>query len=143
MRPKKIRRIEKIPEHRYFKPQGVPKNMLNEVELKIEEIEALRLKDVEGLQQTQCADKMNVSRQTFQLIVAEARKKIVTALTTGMAIRISGGIYSYNICKYVCEECDTLFEKAYEEDSIECPKCGSHDYKCCQKNGFCEKKCEK
>ncbi len=132
-----------MPEHCYFKPLGVPVNLLEEINLKIEELEALRLKDIEGLQQSECADKMSVSRQTFQLILSEARKKVVLALTEGMAIHIVGGTFSYNICKYVCLECGLEFEKAYEDTGIKCTECGSQKIKCHKKNMFCQKKCEK
>jgi predicted DNA-binding protein (UPF0251 family)/predicted Fe-Mo cluster-binding NifX family protein len=81
------------PEIFYFKPAGVPLHALDQVELTIEELEALRLKDLEGLQQEQGAAKMNISRPTFQRILASARRKTAEALSQGKAIRISGGAY--------------------------------------------------
>jgi predicted DNA-binding protein (UPF0251 family) len=64
--------------------------MLKTVELAADELEAIRLADFEGLYQEQAAERMGVSRQTFGLIVARARKKIAEALTHGKAIRVEG-----------------------------------------------------
>ncbi len=94
-RPPKRRRVEFMPEVTYFKPAGVPLRELEDKSLNIEELEAIRLKDVEGLDQQDGADKMNVSRATFQKVLVSARAKIAEALVYGKAIRVEGGIYSY------------------------------------------------
>jgi uncharacterized protein len=90
-RPFKCRRVAFIPGVTYFKPAGIPLRFLEEINLSVEEAEALRLKELEGLEQEQGADKMNVSRQTFQRILASARQKVADALLNGKAIRIEGG----------------------------------------------------
>ena len=59
--------------------------------LGIDELEALRLADLEGLYQEDAARQMNVSRQTFGRIVAAARKKVAEALVRGRSLRIEGG----------------------------------------------------
>lgn len=74
-RPPKERRVEYIPEIRYFKPAGIPARDIKEVNLSIEEVEAIRLKDLEGLTQEECARKMEVSRPTFQRVLTGAREK--------------------------------------------------------------------
>jgi len=74
---------------RYFKPQGIPLRDLNEVELTLEELEALRLKNVKGLAQTVASLKMKTSQSTFQRILASAHKKIAEALIEGKAIKIN------------------------------------------------------
>jgi len=61
--------------------------------LAVEEAEALRLADAEGLTQDECAKKMKVSQPTFSRLVAEARRKSALAITGGMAISIRGGNY--------------------------------------------------
>jgi predicted DNA-binding protein (UPF0251 family) len=61
--------------------------------LKLEELEALRLKDLEGLDQIDCAARMAVSRPTFQRILLSAREKVADSLLHGKAIRIEGGVY--------------------------------------------------
>lgn len=72
----------------YFKPQGIPMRNLEEIELALDEVEALRLADIEDLYQADAAQKMGVSRQTFGNIIARAHKKIATALLQGKALRI-------------------------------------------------------
>jgi predicted DNA-binding protein (UPF0251 family) len=90
-RPPKCRRVAFLPEATYFKPAGIPLRLLDEVRLSVEEAEAIRLKDLEGLEQEDGAEKMNVSRPTFQRVLASARQKIADALLNGRAIRIEGG----------------------------------------------------
>lgn len=72
----------------YFKPQGIPLTKLKVNELSMEEIEAYRLKDVLGLEQTAAAYKMNVSQSTYQRILTSAHKKVADALVNGKAIKI-------------------------------------------------------
>lgn len=72
----------------YFKPQGIPLRMLEEVVLRSDELEALKLYDVDGLEQTKAAEKMKISQPTFARILDSANKKIADALVKGKAIRI-------------------------------------------------------
>jgi Predicted DNA-binding proteins len=65
-RPKIYRRVEFFPDSTYFVPMGVPSCKLEQIDIMMEELEAMRLKDIEGLNQEECAKRMNVSRQTFQ-----------------------------------------------------------------------------
>ena len=90
-RPIKDRRVSFMPEVTYFKPAGIPLRVLEESQLSVEEIEAIRLKDLDSLEQEACAVKMNISRQTFQRVLGSARRKIADALFNGKAIRIQGG----------------------------------------------------
>jgi len=76
---------------RYFKPRGIPLSALEEVVLGLDEMEAVRLADGEGLYQEQAAEKMGISRQTFGRIIESAHKKIAEALVAGKALRIEGG----------------------------------------------------
>ena len=87
-RPKLCRKIGFNPNITYFKPQGVPMRFLKVVNLSLEEIEALRLKNIEELEQTECAKKMKTSQSTFQRILSSAYKKISDALINGKAIEI-------------------------------------------------------
>lgn len=90
-RPIKDRRVAFLPEVTYFKPAGIPLRVLEESRLSIEEVEAIRLKDFDGLEQEECAEKMNISRQTFQRVLGAARRNIADALFNGKAIRVEGG----------------------------------------------------
>lgn len=96
-RPVKCRRVQFVPQFNYFKPAGIPLINLTEVVLTIEETEALRLRDTEGLEQEECASLMNVSRPTFHRILNSARAKVSDALINGKAIRIEGG--NYELCR--------------------------------------------
>jgi predicted DNA-binding protein (UPF0251 family) len=87
-RPKLYRRIRFNPGVKYFKPRGIPMLELEEVELTAEEVEALRLKNIRELDQSECAKKMHTSQSTFQRILSSAYKKMSQALIEGKAIRI-------------------------------------------------------
>jgi uncharacterized protein len=87
-RPPCPRRIAHSPPADYFKPAGIPLRDLTEIELGADELEALRLADVEDLYHEQAAKKMGVSRQTFDRIVRRARIKVSHALVHGQALRV-------------------------------------------------------
>ncbi len=87
-RPKSFRRVCFCSPVSYFKPQGIPLKRLSVVELSKEEVEALRLKNIEKLDQVSCAKKMKTSQSTFQRILTSAYRKISEALIEGMAIKI-------------------------------------------------------
>ena len=93
-RPRRFRRVMFGPNVDYFKPRGINLSVLDAVDLKVEELEAVRLKDFEGKEQTEAAKIMNVSQPTFHRILLEARKKIAEALVNGKAIKIHGGVYT-------------------------------------------------
>ncbi len=90
-RPFCLRRVSFVPGTVYFKPAGVPLRELEEVVLTLDEVEALRLADLNGLYQEQAAEKMSISRPTFARIVEEARRKTAQALVQGKALRLEGG----------------------------------------------------
>lgn len=90
-RPPKCRWVRFIPGTTLFRPVGVPGPQLQEVVLSVEELEALRLKDLEGRDQEQCAASMQISRPTFQRLLESAHRKVAEALTAGKGIRIQGG----------------------------------------------------
>jgi len=126
-RPPKCRRVEFEPEFTYFKPAGIPKHQLQELILNIEEIEAIRLKDREGLEQADCAVKMQVSRPTFQRILMSARNKLAQAIIEGKAIKIEGGNFCIPEKKhFICSSCEHQFEKTLtrcDKNEVRCPRC--------------------
>ncbi len=87
-RPRLKRCIGFDPSVTYFKPQGIPLRDLIVVNLSLEELEALRLKNIENLDQSECAELMRTSQSTFQRILSSAYNKISHALIYGEAIRI-------------------------------------------------------
>jgi len=91
-RPRKYRIVKIDPKISQFSPRGRP-GRPDEVELKIDEFEALRLADYQGLTQKEAAKSMRVSQQTFSRILRRAHSLIAKGITTGSAIRIQGGQY--------------------------------------------------
>ena len=75
----------------YFQPAHFPNRIVDQVELSIDELEAIRLADAEGMSQEEAAVRMNVSRQTFGRIIARARGKTAEALVHGKGLHIQGG----------------------------------------------------
>lgn len=88
-RPKRCRRIGRCPEGRLFKPQGVPSRELEQVALGLDELEAVRLVDLEGLGQAEASSRMKVSQPTFSRVLAQGRRHIAEALVGGKALRIA------------------------------------------------------
>jgi len=90
-RPKRPRCIVSRPATRGFIPDGTQET--GQVILSLEEFEAIRLIDFEGMDQTQAATMMNVSRQTFGRILKSARFTLSKALVTGQRLKVEGGCY--------------------------------------------------
>ncbi|MDF3003453.1 MAG: hypothetical protein K0Q48_3572 [Bacillota bacterium] len=148
-RPTKWRKIEHIPTVPYFIPseKDFPESEKNI--LKLEELEAIRLKDLLGMEQEECAANMGVSRPTFQRILISAREKVADSLINGKTILIEGGNFTLNICPVKCAECGKEWKEIYENlDAIKsgdyvCPDCGSQQVFCDQscKDKPCRKSC--
>ena len=120
------RKVSFIPAVNYFKPAGIPLAALGEANLLVEEAEAIRLKDLEGLEQEECAQKMNISRTTFSRILDSARQKIADALLNGKAIRIEGGNFEMAVRRFRCvsgHEWEVPFEMMISAPPEFCPKC--------------------
>lgn len=122
-RPPKKRTVECLPSCNYFKPPGVPLSELDEVNLSIDELEALRLKDRMGLDHEACAERMQVSRPTFHRILKSAHGKVARALTEGAAIRIEGGSYRL-MGRHHCQECGQVWQDDGTSEPV-CPECES------------------
>jgi predicted DNA-binding protein (UPF0251 family) len=120
------RKVSSVPPVTYFKPAGIPLAALGDINLLVEEAEALRLKDLEGLEQEECAQKMNVSRTTFSRILDSARQKVADALLNGKAIRIEGGNFELAERRFRCvagHEWKVPFETMISNPPESCPKC--------------------
>ena len=96
-RPRKSRSVCGLPELDRFGPLNQKGINQKDVVMTVEEFEAVRLIDKEGMTQEQCAVQMEVSRTTVQGIYNEARQKIAEALVLGKWLRIEGG--DYLLCK--------------------------------------------
>jgi predicted DNA-binding protein (UPF0251 family) len=122
------RRVDFVPQITYFKPTGVPVAHLQEVRLSVEEAEAIRLKDLQGLEQEECAQKMNISRTTFARLLGSARERMADALLNGKAIRIEGGNFEMALRRFRCDnghEWDVPFEVMINSPPQFCPTCNT------------------
>ncbi len=90
-RPQCCRRIQGGPAVPVFKPAGVPLRELESIAMTLDELEAMRLADLDGLYQEEAAARMGVSRSTFSRIAAAAHRKVAEALVHGKALTIEGG----------------------------------------------------
>ncbi len=125
-RPFRCRRVRCKPDSNYFKPRGIPIDLLDEVNLTIDELEAIRLADLEEKYQEDAAKKMNVSRQTFGNIVNSAHKKIADVLVNSKALKIEGGVVKMIERFFVCYDCKNEWTLAHGSGRPnECPKCKS------------------
>ncbi|MBU7028380.1 MAG: DUF134 domain-containing protein [Theionarchaea archaeon] len=125
-RPRQCRRVRRGPKCTYFKPRGVGIKFLEEVALQVDELEAIRLVDLEGKEQKEAAEIMDISQPTLHRILKEARKKIADALVSGKALRIGGGDYVMVNRKFKCYDCGHDWELPYGTGRPEtCPACGS------------------
>jgi predicted DNA-binding protein (UPF0251 family) len=91
-RPKKPRKIKSSPRISIFSPRGRP-GRPDEVDLKYEELEALKLIDINNLKQIDAAKQMGISRQSFGRVLQKARRTISDALVNGKIIKVAGGCY--------------------------------------------------
>jgi hypothetical protein len=92
-RPRRRRNVRFNPDITFFRPEGVKESYLEESILTVDEFEAVRLKDLESLDQIEAAKKMNISQPTFFRLIKSARRKIADAIVKGKAIKIEGGVY--------------------------------------------------
>ena len=108
-----------------------PGSMAPEIELGMEELEAVRLKDLEGKEQTECAAIMKLTRPTFQRVLYSAREKITRALVEGRELCIKGGNYIPQKRAFKCLDCESTWELdpccdgADNGCHLPCPDCGS------------------
>ncbi len=107
-RPVKWRKVCSLPESDLFGPLNARGSNRDTITMTVEEYETIRLIDLEGMMQEECAKSMNVARTTVQRIYFEARKKIADALVNGHVLKIKGG--NYKLCEdgqhnYGCRRC--------------------------------------
>ncbi|KUO52740.1 MAG: hypothetical protein APF76_14155 [Desulfitibacter sp. BRH_c19] len=148
-RPPKWKKVEFIPNIQHFVPLDIHSKDMEENILRIEEVEAIRLKDVEKLEQEEAAEKMEVSRQTFQRILNNAREKVADSIINGKAIRIDGGNFTRNICPVRCLDCGKEWKESYENferiisGQYLCQDCQSQKIVCLNTKGqkFCKRNC--
>ncbi len=126
-RPKCCRRVAGEPPCQIFKPAGVPASALDQVVLSMDEFEAIRLADLEGLYHDKAAAQMKVSRPTFGRIIEAARHKVAETLVQGKALKIEGGDFEMNsMRKFKCSDCQHTWEVPHGTGRLRgCPSCQS------------------
>ena len=126
-RPQCCRRVSHTPTCAVFMPAGVPACDVEEVVLSLDECEAIRLADLEGLYHEEAAARMNVSRQTFGRILETGRKKVAQVLVEGKALRIGGGEVEMSTGRTIkCPNCKRPWTMQSDGGPPQgCPKCKS------------------
>lgn len=148
-RPAKCRWIAIHPEMTAFKPCGVPGRDLEIVELQMDELEAVRLADLEGLYQEAAAKRMGVSRPTFGRLIASARQKIASALLDSKMLVFKGGsVLVRGMRTFACGGCAAEFQVATgTARPAACPRCDGTqiqrvaEHHCCGGKGKCSGRC--
>ncbi|MGH4141048.1 DUF134 domain-containing protein [Clostridium sp.] len=107
-RPRKGRRVCTLPQVNKFGPIGVLENACEQLIMTVEEYETIRLMDLNGLNQMETAEVMEVARSTVQRIYDDARRKIADSLVNGKVLLIEGG--DYKLCsdfgdEEKCDDC--------------------------------------
>ncbi|MFX1286355.1 MAG: DUF134 domain-containing protein [Promethearchaeota archaeon] len=124
-RSRNPRTIRCDPTHTYFKPRGIPLlEIKGEVAVTLEELEAIRLTDLEGLSQNEAGKRMSVSQSTISRHLEEAHHKIAKALILGYAIRIANPADFFH-----CDQCGHTWSFPEDLSTVrQCEKCGSTEF---------------
>jgi len=119
--------ISRPPLYTGFKPVGVNGRDLTTLEMSLDEYEAMRLADFNGLSQEEAAVEMEISRPTFSRLIEDARKKCARFFIEGRRLVITGGMVHFRENLFRCHDCGHLFVHALGEDLSECPSCSSEN----------------
>ena len=124
-RPKSNRIVHEPPLYTEFKPVGSKGQTLEVIDLSLDEFEALRLADQQGMSHAEAADEMEISRSTFTRLIEHARKKLADFILQGKLLSINGGNVHFrnNIIK--CQNCGHMFKTNFNQTISECPVCHS------------------
>jgi len=102
-RPRKGRKVCCLPESNIFGPLNALINQEDLILMLVDEYETVRLIDLQGFTQEECAKQMNIARTTVQRIYNDARKKLAESLVNGKVLRIEGG--DYELCESLEKTC--------------------------------------
>ncbi len=123
-RPKKNRFVYEPPLHREFRAVNATSRK-KPITLSLDEYEAFRLADHEGLSHEQAAQEMDVSRSTFTRLIEYARKKIADMFITGKTLQIEGGNVHFRKNVIRCMDCRYMFKINFDIKLSSCPECYS------------------
>ena len=124
-RPKKERMVHNPPVFVNFKPMGVRVSSLAQVFLTLDEYEAIRLADYLGMEHSEAAEEMEISRSTFTRLIEKARKKVSEFMVEGKELIIEGGNIHFRGNLIRCLDCGHMFKTSFEDEMTKCPVCGS------------------
>jgi len=124
-RPKKNRYVHRPPIYKSFRPIDIMPRYLQELDLTLDEYEAIRLADYEGLGHQAAAEEMEISRPTFTRLIEQARKKISIFLVEGRQLNISGGNVHFRSNIIRCLDCGRTYNASFSQVFELCPVCGS------------------
>jgi uncharacterized protein len=126
-RTEKNRLVHTPPIFSQFKPIGVRIHELQQTQLTLDEFEAFRLTDYNGLSHAESADEMGVSRSTFTRLIERSRKKIADFIIEGKVLLIDGGNIHFRNNIIRCRSCGQMFKTSIMNEISECPACHSPD----------------
>ncbi len=126
-RSKKQKMVGSPPVYRSFKPSGVMRSTLEQIQLELSEYEAIRLADYEGLDHAEAATEMEISRPTFSRLIEKARGKMANFLIDGRELAIEGGNIHFRDNVVKCCNCKHMFNIRMGTGLKSCPECGSDD----------------
>lgn len=126
--PYRKRRIQMPPRFGHFKPAGVPRRLLKRIELTLDEYEAIRLADYDGLEHLEAAEQMNISRSTFTRLIEKARHKVAEVVVDGREMVIEGGNIDLVNTLLRCVDCGELTPGPVESEAKKCRDCGSENF---------------
>ena len=124
-RPKKKRSVNRPPLFSAFKPIGIIGPALEQIALSLDEYEALRLADFLGMEHSEAADEMEISRSTFTRLIEKARHKISRFIIEGKSLFIEGGDIHFRGNVIRCLDCGHMFNTNIDKQVTECPCWGS------------------
>ncbi len=124
-RPKKCRIVKEPPQYLRFKPAGIRLSELEQIEMTLDELEAIRLADFEKLDHTQASEQMEISRSTFTRLLDSAHQKVAQFLLDGKALTVEGGEIHFRDNLFECGNCGNVFSVTIENDFGRCPQCGA------------------
>jgi uncharacterized protein len=138
-RPVCCRRVGAAPAHRCFAPTDDASSPFGAVVLLVDELEAIRLADLERLYHEQAADEMNVSRQTFGRILDTAHAKLADAIVNGRSLRVQGGnVEMTDERTFRCTDCGHTWTVQFcTGRPAGCTACGSANFRRADSAGCC------
>ncbi len=123
--PYRKRMIKEPPRFQIFKPAGISTRSLKQIEMTLDEHEALRLADYRQFEHLEASQKMNISRPTFTRLINQARSKVAKALIEGTILVIGGGNIDFKQTLHYCQDCGEIIKQTVHADLDDCQECGS------------------